>query len=302
MDIVADDLKFKNNTIPNYKLARCEIIDNELVFTSDKDFYNALKDGFFLIEIPSEIEVSSGLKLCHNFYKEKDESPDDPYRGFKNFQEIYFDREHFQTEHILTNREAREKFFPTDMNYLANQMNDLAILILKDCLRKINIPENDWNKVTGNCVENNGTHWFACSHYRSEINKQGCPTHQDTGFVTVLYIDQPGLEALINQRWEKIDPVPGYFIVNFGRSFEILTEKMPIPVKSIYHRVTKTEKVIGQEDRVSMAAFTNIPNNLSLYQYDNDNVLKFYQTVEQFLTEFNQTTWDDKHENFGLTS
>ncbi len=285
----------------NYPLVRSYIHGQALLFNSDGDFAKALADGFFLLEIPKSINLSAGLNLAHNFYKEKAGNGDDSYKGFKSHS-IYFDREHFQTEHILADQTARAALFPADANELANEMNKIAILILRNVLQRIGIPEQDWDVITGGCLENKGTHWFACSHYRPEVNKQGCPTHQDTGFVTVLYIDQPGLEAMIDQRWEKIDPVPSYFVINFGRSFEILTEKMLQPVKSISHRVVKTEMIPGQQDRISFAAFTNMPNHLSLYQYDGQMRLQVYQSVEEFLTEFNKITWDDKYANFGLTS
>lgn len=72
-------------------------------------------------------------------------------------------------------------------------MNHLAIVVLRNILEYIGIPKTDWEKITGDCLENNGTYWFACSHYRSEMDKPGCASHQDAGFVTVLYINQPGL-------------------------------------------------------------------------------------------------------------
>ena len=283
------------------KLARSEICRDRLVFQDETGINKALSDGFFLVKIPAKIDVAPGIKLSQNFFKESDSGPDSVYKGFKEIDSIYFDREHFQTEHILADRVARENYFPGEVNSLADQMNDVAITILKNILDYIKLPKEHWSLVTGGCVDNNGTHWFACSHYRSEIDKQGCATHQDTGFVTILYIDQPGLEAKIGSKWIKIDPTPGYFVVNFGRSFEILTEKMNTQVKSILHRVSKTHKINGVSDRISMASFTNLPNHLNLYQY-HQNSPEIYQSVQDFLTEFNKTTWDDKHTDFGLTS
>jgi len=288
-------------TDQDYQLSKSRIVGKDLLFSSDSDFYKALSDGFFLLEIPNHIEVLPGLNLCHNFYKDND-GHNDSYKGFKKHQSLYFDRPNFQTEHILTDQQTRKEFFPTEVKQLADKMNNLAIIILENVLKKLNVPEKDWDLVTGHCVQNKGTHWFACSHYRSEIQKPGCPTHQDTGFVTVLYIDEPGLQAYINKKWENINPVPGYFIINFGRSFEILTEKLPVCVKSVLHRVSQTYKVNGKKDRVSMAAFTNMPNDLCLYQYSSNKILSVYQTVEEFLQEFNKTTWDDHYTDFGLTS
>jgi 2OG-Fe(II) oxygenase superfamily len=282
------------------QLSRSKIEGENLIFDSNCYFDKALQDGIFLLKIPKTIDLLPGIKLCHNFYKEK--SGDHPYRGFKEYNSIYFDREHFQTEHILTDKETRDKYFPQEAKIIADEMNELAILVLKNVLEYIGIPKEDWALVTGNCIENQGTHWFACSHYRSEIDKQGCATHQDTGLVTILYIEQSGLEAKINNQWQQILPVDGYFIVNFGRSFEILTAQLSKSVKSILHRVRKIEKSFDKPDRVSMAAFINIPSDLNLYQYVANGELIIYQSVQEFLIEFNKTTWDDKYTEFGLTS
>lgn len=286
----------------NYSLARSKIVEKQLIFDSNSYFDKALQDGFFLLEIPKDINLIPGINLCYNFYKKKCGDHNDEYKGFKEYDSLYFDREHFQTEHILADTNARDKYFPKDVKVLANKMNLLAILVLKNVLEYVGIPKKDWALITGACIENKGTHWFACSHYRSEINKQGCAEHQDTGFVTILYIDQSGLEAKISNQWQNIPPILGYFIVNFGRSFEILTEKLTKPVRSISHRVSKIEKSSDKPDRISMAAFTNIPSELSLYQYTSKNKLVTYQSMQEFLTEFNKTTWNDEHKKFGLSS
>ena len=133
--------------------------------------------------------------------------------------------------------------------------------------------KKDWFKVSGGSIENKGTQWFACSHYRSNLRRPGCATHKDTGFVTVLFIDQPGLQALIKDNWVDINPLDGYFVINFGASLEILTKYLKYPIKAILHRVKEIVYKKGIKDRYSFASFLNSPANLELYQYDKNKLI-----------------------------
>jgi len=292
-------MKHYNEYTTPKTLQKACIKNNEVCFDYTQGFEEAIKDGFFLLEIPKYINLGSGIKLGESFYKEQQEVFN-PYFGFKNKESIYFDREHFQTEHILLDQNSRKELFPSELNELCNQMNQIGIIILKYILKKLEIPEDVWSQVTGGAIENKGTHWFACSHYRTYLQLPGCATHKDTGFVTVLYIDQTGLQAYIEREWVDIEPVKGYFLINFGASLEILTQNLKYPIKAILHRVKEIKFQESVKDRYSFAAFLNPPSNLDLYQYNQDKTLKVYMPVQQFLDEFNKTVWNDKHEQFGI--
>jgi isopenicillin N synthase-like dioxygenase len=288
------------NTHPKI-LQSAFITNNDLHFEQGNKFEQAIRDGFFLLQIPEYIDLKPGIKLGETFYKEQ-QSVFNPYSGFKHKENIYFDREHFQTEHVLLDQNSRKKVFPSELNALCNQMNQIGITILEYILRKLEIPEGMWPQITGGAIENKGTHWFACSHYRTYLSLPGCATHKDTGFVTVLYIDQSGLQAYIDDTWVDIEPVPNYFVINFGASLEILTQNLKYPVKAILHRVKEIKSQVGIKDRYSFAAFLNPPTNLDLYQYDENKRLQIYMPVQQFLDEFNKNVWNDKHEKFGIIS
>ena len=278
-------------------LQKAYVKDNNMFFESSNSFAEAINDGFFLLKIPEYIDLSPGIKLSESFYQESNKA--DAYTGFKN-KNIYFDREHFQTEHILLDQNHRKDLFPEELNVLCNMMDKIGTIVLQYVFQQLEIPKHDWFKISGGSIESKGTQWFACSHYRTNLRRPGCATHKDTGFITVLFINQSGLEAFIEDQWVDITPTEGYFVINFGASLEILTKYLKYPVKAILHRVKEVVYQKGVKDRYSFASFLNSPANLDLYQYDEDKSLKVYMPVQQFLDEFNKTVWNDKHEKFGI--
>jgi len=278
-------------------LQKAYVKDNNMFFESLNSFEEAINDGFFLLKIPEYIDLSPGIKLSESFYQESNKA--DAYTGFKN-KNIYFDREHFQTEHILLDQNHRKDLFPEELNVLCNMMDKIGTIVLQYVFQQLEIPKHDWFKISGGSIESKGTQWFACSHYRTNLRRPGCATHKDTGFITVLFINQSGLEAFIEDQWVDITPTEGYFVINFGASLEILTKYLKYPVKAILHRVKEVVYQKGVKDRYSFASFLNSPANLDLYQYDEDKSLKVYMPVQQFLDEFNKTVWNDKHEKFGI--
>ncbi|MGP3999535.1 2OG-Fe(II) oxygenase family protein [Streptomyces sp. 8N706] len=183
---------------------------------------------------------------------------------------------------------------------MTDRMNALALRVLREVLGALGIDQRIWSEVTGGAVDGLGTHWFAASHYRSERDRLGCAPHQDTGFVTILYIEQEGLEALVGEEWMSVNPVPGHFVVNFGGALEMLTRPLARPVRAILHRVRQCLPNPDTEDRFSFAAFANPPATGDLHQVYDDGSVRAVQSVEEFLREFNETTWNDRYADFGI--
>jgi len=278
-----------------------KLFNGELKFTTSGGLCKALLDGCFYLQIPEGIDLSPNITLSKEFYKDiTDGSPETiAYRGFREREGVYFDREHFQTEHVLVDYPSRLKHFPPEVVATCDAMNNIAIHILKFVLHSLAIPKSAWCRVTGGAIDNAGTHWFALSHYRSERDQMGCAPHKDTGFVTVLYAEQDGLEVLIDDCWVPIFTNPGCFIINFGVSLEILTSTSCRPVHAILHRVRRTIPSVNG-DRFSFAAFTNPPASGMLFQWTKSGEMIPFQSVEKFLIEFNAITWNDKYNNFGV--
>lgn len=283
-------------------LERAVVRGGALVFAAPDGPDRALRDGCFLLERPAELDVTPGLTLSRQFYRAAEDGPPETraYRGFRDRPGVYFDREHFQTEHVLIDGPGRAALFPPELSELCDRMNGLGLLVLRHVLAQLEVPRARWHEVTGGAVDNAGTHWFASSHYRPERDQLGCAPHKDTGFVTILYIDQDGLEAAVDGDWLSIDPEPGCFVVNFGGSLEILTRRTRTPVRAILHRVRQTTRVPGVEDRFSFAAFVNPPATGMLYECDAAGGAAPCQRVEDFLVEFNKATWNDRHDDFGI--
>lgn len=294
-------LRTLEKRLPSLLFERARLEMGEIVFATDGGLTKALSDGCFYLQIPDDLDITPNITLAQQFYKAvADGSPETAtYRGFRECEGIYFDREHFQTEHLLADRPARLRHFPREVVDACDAMNDVAIAILRRVFRELAVPETAWHRVTGGAIDNAGTHWFASSHYRPEREQLGCAPHKDTGFVTVLYIERDGLEASIGGKWVPIDPVQGHFVVNFGASLEILTARSCRPVRAILHRVRRTEPS-ASGDRFSFAAFANPPASGTLYEWTDAGEILPYKSVEQFLVEFNAETWNDRHDDFGI--
>lgn len=262
---------------------------------------NALKDGCFYLAIPDDLDLAPCITLARNFHLDKETGNGlNSYRGYKSIGSIYFDREHFQTEHILLDQSAQEAYLPGEVLQSYRGMSRIAQICLRNILEILEIPRQHWAELTGGAIEGKGTNWFALSHYRSEREQLGCAAHKDTGFVTVLYIEQNGLEAMTPNGWRSVDALEGHFVVNFGASFEHLTAAWGRKVHGIYHRVRQIFPSEICENRFSFAAFANPPARGQQYQILRSGIPRSTGSVEEFLRKFNEETWRDGHHDFGI--
>lgn len=285
-------------------LQRATIDDDELVFATTDGLPQALDDGLFRLSIPNGLDLTPGLIFGKEFYHPLSnvDRYRDQYRGFRDVESVYFDREHFQTEHVLADKASRSNHFPRELNEMVEKMNDIALLVLWKALVNIGVNQEHWSTVTGGAIENRGTHWFAANHYRPEREQMGCAPHKDTGFVTILYIEESGLEAEVDGQWIPIEPTDGDFLVNFGGAFELLTKRLEAPIHAVNHRVRRWTPDTTSDDRFSFASFVNPPPTGYLYQMEDSSTPRAVQTVEDFLRTFNQETWNDTHSDFGITT
>ncbi|MEU7167201.1 2OG-Fe(II) oxygenase family protein [Streptomyces morookaense] len=287
---------------PAMVLQRARTAGSALVFDKPDGLPRSLADGCFRLAVPAGFDPSPGITLCREFHRPASDGPAAlrSYRGFRELEGIYFDREHFQTEHLLVDGPDRALHFPPELCAMAEQMSALTRLVLRAVLDGLGVPGALWGRVTGGAAEGRGTHWFAANHYRSEHPRLGCAPHKDTGFVTVLYIEESGLEASVDGAWVPVDPLPGHFVVNFGGAFELLTAALPQPVRALTHRVRQCVRAPGVPDRFSFAAFANPPATGDLYRIGPDGAAHAVRSSEEFLREFNAETWSDGYTDFGI--
>ncbi|PQQ37869.1 hypothetical protein C6H68_10695 [Photorhabdus luminescens] len=207
----------------------------------------------------------------------------------KKEKEIYFNRDNYQIEHILIDKDKREKLFTKELNELCDKMHSIGKDILCEILSFVGVNNSLWENVTDNATNGGGVKWFTANHYRSDLNLDGAPVHKDTGFITVLYCDQPGLEVYIDGKWLDVDICNKHFLINFGGALELLTKKMDISVNAVLHRVRRHVKKAHEVDRFSFAAFINPASYRHLYQVDNNgSSAKEIILCQDFLLEFNK--------------
>lgn len=279
---------------------RARLEAGRLTLESGEDLAEALADGCFRLRIPQELDLGPGLALARNFWREPDGRGADAYRGFRQASEIYFDREHFQTEHLLADRPQRVRHLPSEIVALCDALAAIGRDVLAAVLSRLDVPRLVWDRAVVGCLHGQAVEWMAVSHYRPERRQPGCPAHKDTGYVTVLYFDQEGLEAWREGAWRRIDPEPGYFLVNFGGALELLTRRLERPVEALLHRVAERRPDAGAEDRFSFAAFVNPSASGMLCELDGQRTPLPVQSVEDFLRSFNEQTWRDSYADFGI--
>lgn len=290
--------------LPTFVPELAKLNEKKLQFSSAIAKENALRNGCFALLIPHYIDLKPGKKLAAEFYQdpEKTLGGTQSYRGYRDQSELYFDREHFQTEHILTDHLQRQSLLPVAVNMMCDDLHTLATLILLNVLHETGIAPPLWSHVTHSASQGGGIKWFAVSHYRTERHQLGAPAHKDTGFVTILFCNQPGLEVFVNNQWMTLNPIPEHFLINFGGALEALTMYLPIPVHAVLHRVRQCLPHPSGEDRYSFAVFLNPPVSGELFQTSTDGkTAKPLMSVETFLRQFNEETWQDSYVNFGIS-
>lgn len=290
--------------LPTFVPERAQLNEKKLQFSSAMAKESALRNGCFALHIPRHIDLKPGKKLAAEFYQDPGETLGDTqrYRGYRDQTALYFDREHFQTEHILTDHVQRQSLLPVAVNMMCDDLHALATLILRDVLRETGIAPALWPHVTHSATQGGGVKWFAVSHYRTERHQPGAPAHKDTGFVTVLFCNQPGLEVFVNNQWMAVEPIADHFLINFGGALEALTLHLPTPVNAVLHRVRQCQPHSSGQDRYSFAVFLNPPASGELFQSSADGkTARPLMSVETFLKQFNEATWQDSYVDFGIS-
>jgi isopenicillin N synthase-like dioxygenase len=99
---------------------------------------------------------------------------------------------------------------------------------------------------------------------RAEINASffGQNKHTDSGSLTMLFINQPGLQMQSPRTgtWGKVTPQPGHTVVNVGDMLRFLSG---FKFKSAVHRVIP-EWLDGQQDRIAIGFFLRAEDEKTL--------------------------------------
>jgi len=100
------------------------LVGDTLIFENNGCLHTAITQGLFLLRIPESISLEPGIKLCREFYLPVTDCTN--YGGFRPQTDIYFDREHFQTEHLLVDKSRWATRLPSAVVQMAQAMDALA--------------------------------------------------------------------------------------------------------------------------------------------------------------------------------
>lgn len=285
------------------------VVNGQLRFDSPEGFDQARRSGFFFLEIPGDLDVSSGDDFAANFHLAPDAAPVPGSAGFRRFtaaslgpRQGYFCRDADQTEQFFLERAHWPSVFPSPLAFQADRMRRLGIDVLRSVLEDLAVPRSLWDTGTGQATAGGGAYHLTFNHFRSHVSARGLNVHKDSGWVTVLRSTRSGLEVESDMGWLPIDPLPNHFIVNFGCAMEILTRSTASPVAAVAHRVQQQTGRPDGVDRVSYGLFVDsaLPDDgaTRLYEYLPPNELIDRGNPAEFVDRIVQRTYE--REGIGL--
>ncbi len=280
---------------PPIAMARSRLVDGRLVFERPTGFEQALRQGFFLLKPPPELDFTPGDRFVRSCFLAPQAGALAPYTGFKTREvpgayQGYFDREHDQWENFYIER-ANWNLIPEDVASLGVHMAELGIGVLRSVLEGLGIPSDEWAQITSGLSEGKGHQMLGFNHFRADKPTRGSKFHRDSGWITVLRSTEPGLIAYVDGRLRSIDPEPGHLIINFGSSMEVLSEHLPRKVHANIHGVVRTERD-SLSERYSYVVFLDSDLAGDIYQYGPAGARKV-QTVLAFAEQEVSRTYND---------
>jgi isopenicillin N synthase-like dioxygenase len=249
--------------------------DQALQFVEPDGFKRARSLGAFHLRHPGDFDFWAGVELAQKYYLPAGEGPDAAFRGYRvrtlsrsllGYSQTGSDQDELlQIEANLWN-----EYLPHDTAMLLWQMNNLNRAVLSDLFLRAGVAPADIDTIAGGMSKDKALQYCIFNHYRSEVDQPiGLTAHKDSGFITMLYMTEPGLESHDGQDWIPFDPLPGHFTIVLGHSFEVLTEKLPNRVNASYHRVRRmATRKAGAPDRFTFGVYIGPRWDQRLYQYN----------------------------------
>lgn len=271
---------FNVHALPIITISYHELYDNPQAL--DQKLTQAARQGFFYLEMSPEYKqlIPHAVHFGNTFYK------DDYYRNLQlPGYSGYKDRQTAQAEGFYCRETLWNEVYAPSITQLARGMKHDAEHIFSRLLAVLmpNTDQATLERITGGLLSGNGLYHLSYKHYRPEMEIVGLPPHRDFGYVTVLYIDKPGLHAKIDGTWYPIPPRENHFIVNFGKAFELLIND-PERLKASWHYVEQITHEKHGGDRMCFALFSD--NNLEypLYQMAKDGTEHvLYATYKEYV-------------------
>jgi hypothetical protein len=268
--------------------ACAELRDGSLFFHSPYGWQDALSSGIFYLKAPEVLNYAVGLRFCELYHLSRTGGPDDAYRGFRDAKLEgsvlgYSSAGNDQVERIQLELALWERYLPPEIPPLLHGLNRLGRDVVKNFFSRCGVEPGHIAKLTGGMETDDALQYCIFNNYdscRSDVD--GFTPHKDSGFVTIIYSTEPGLEALENGAWVPVDPIPGYLTVINGHSLEVLTARMPVAAAASYHRVRTIPHVTGRVNRTSFGVYIGPRFDQDIYQYDERGTLTRYQSFLSF--------------------
>lgn len=260
-----------------------------LHFDEPDGFERARSLGALHLRQPDDFDFRAGIELAQKYYLPASDGADAAFRGYRTRSLSrsllgYSQTGSDQDELLQLEANLWNEYLPCEAATLLWRMNELSRGVLTDLFLRAGVAADDIDTVAGGMSKNEALQYCIFNHYRSEVDQPvGLTAHKDSGFITMLYTTEPGLESQEGQAWIPFDPLPGHFTIVLGHSFEVLTTRLPERVKASYHRVRRmATHQAGAPDRFTFGVYIGPRWDQLLYQYDASRKLSNVGTFLDF--------------------
>lgn len=129
---------------------------------------------------------------------------------------------------------------PPEVSHIALEMKGIGVLVLNKLLNALDLQCN-YTLATGGLSDGKGSADIKVVSYDPEQEGVGFTIHTDERFVTVLLINEPGLEGWHNDDFRAVLAKENHFFINIGIYFMVLVNN-PHQLIALPHRVRRVEK------------------------------------------------------------
>ena len=266
--------------------ATAVLTDNGLSFEESDGLPRTLAHGLLYVRYPQSCDFDPGVKFARSYYLDADPGDADPFRGYRvrpldGTQLGYSDPSADQVELFQLELPLWRRYLPPELATLLHNMNDVAKHVLFAICDAVGVREEHHDQIALGVSKDEALQYCIFNHYRRvRSSSVGFTAHKDSGFITVLYTTEAGLETLEDDRWLDVVPRPRHFTVVLGHSLEVLTANLARPARASYHRVRSGQG--DAPDRFSFGVYVGPHFEQDLYQYDCQGNLDVHMSFLDF--------------------
>lgn len=252
-----------------------KISQNELNSGNFADKLNKAKQaGFFYVEMP---EACKRLQQFAVEYADK-------FFTIPAIRELKLDMpsgfsvpKDTQNERLILEDKYWEQYLSDEIILMGKKMHELGVKILQETLKAEHVEEKDWDLATGGAANNRGKTFLTFNRYNPEEQRIGLKPHRDFGEITILFINQKGLQVKIDDEYVDVDPMENHLIVNFGRALETYFNDRE-KLTAAWHRVQQVA-----QNRISIGLFMDSDFDAPVYKREGSNNLMVESTFGAYL-------------------